>query len=234
MSKKEKPILFSTPMVQALLNTKPGVWPAEPVDPDKPFKWQTRREVKQKVDEFENGLYVDRLGAVLDKSNVRIAPYEVDDILWVRETWSKDVAGIIYKAGEGITIDINNEQSLYFASKAKWKPSIHMPRAAARIFLEVKSVRIAQLWEITEKDAKAEGVLPMSPFDLKQIPLSITEPGGKYGKGQILNSSYKASYYKLWESLNEKRGFPWDGNPWVFAYEFMRGDAESAREVQEA
>jgi hypothetical protein len=161
---KEKPILFSAPMVRALMNTKPGSWPAEPVDPSKPYKRMTRRVITKingigPITEFGNSDTPEYKWHFRDKHlrwhdvNDVVPRYKVGDILWVRETFTKVPNGdYIYRAdpifdgcGKG---DISWD----------WTPSIFMPREAARIFLEVKDVMVEQLQDITEEDAKAEGV----------------------------------------------------------------------------
>ena len=156
-SKIEKPIIFSAEMVRALLNTKPDVWPAEPVDDSKPFKSQTRRVIKPQPD---TNITRKEFRALLSHGGKCIknpyeAPYKPGDILWVRESFGifndeDEAVYLYYKADEG-----NPEKPKYFG---KWKPSIHMPRGAARLFLEVKSVRVERLQDITEADAAAEGI----------------------------------------------------------------------------
>jgi len=222
---KEKPILFSTPMVQALLNTKPGVWPAEPIAPEKPFKSQTRRVVKPQPDDYGiNGVTVEGFQTALDQADeywlnteegesVQVKPrYNVGDILWVRETWQphpnpdgycghcsmcKRFKGkYIYRAS------YLDKQGIEHAPCCYWKPSIFMPREAARLFLKVKSVRLERVQVISHMDARSEGVNPYH-----------------YGVG---GESYIKPFIKLWDTINAKRGYSWEGNPWVFVYEFMR------------
>lgn len=221
---KERPILFSTPMVLALLNTKPGTWPPEPIEPGKPFKWQTRRVVKPAKRNYEgfrqgNGLWIDGYGTE-EHSNGHIkdysvssvwqrkdyyikdfAPYKPGDILWVRETWASYCDECESNQGEGYEDatcafgDCNR-----YAYKAdndgcpggKWRPSIHMPREAARLFLTVKDVQIERLQDITEDDAKAEGVSAFIEFA------------------------------NLWDSAYSKRGYGWNANPWVWTITFER------------
>ena len=204
-----KPILFSEPMVQALLNTKPGVYPAEPIDARKPCKSQTRRVMK-----FE-------------------APYryQPDDILWVRETWkcvSKNdemmEAVIEFKADgtqKSVRFDNRDRYDKCVKGMGMWKSSRFMLIELPRLFLEVKAVRVELVQDITEADAKAEGVLPMNPLDLKKAPLSLFN-WGKNGHGTLPSNSCKASFYRLWDKLNAKRGYSWNSNPWVLVYEFMR------------
>ena len=223
----EKPIIFSTPMVKAIIEGR---------------KTQTRRVIKPQP-EMEGGIIQNGIlyrylpGNELDMNNPIKAKYQFGDILWVRETWqhaynTDDNDQIIESTGRYLYA-ANPEDHCAFShwvdrdtgvhkESMPWKPSIFMPRKAARIFLEVLSIRAEQLWSITESDAKKEGVSPISPLDLKQMPMSIIEPGGKYGKGTVLKSSYKAAFYELWDSLNAKRGYDWNSNPWVWVYEFKR------------
>jgi hypothetical protein len=97
-----------------------------------------------------------------------------------------------------------------------------MPQEAARLFLEVKNIRVEKLKDISEGDAKAEGVEKFLLFELGQIPQELFVSGGKYGKGMVPLMSYKAGFYKIWEELNAKQGCSWDSNPWVWVYEFGR------------
>lgn len=197
----ENPILFSTPMVKAILEGR---------------KTQTRRVVKWKpyhegekinfnfsgmslgqymtgVPESGYVLYSRGHGGTWNQKTKPIhCPYgEPGDILWVRETWAPArgvvAPGYLYKS-----IDNLND--------VKWKPSIHMPRKAARIFLKVKDVRVERLQDITGEDAQAEGVKP-SIFPYQPL---------------------KPMFEKLWNDINAKRGYGWDANPWVWVIEFER------------
>ena len=112
-----KPILFSTPMVRALLNTKPGVWPPEPIDSGKPFKSQTRRVIKPQPYFIQSSCRwkweipkskIIKCEAVLSASrewweylHPNQYPYKPGDILWVRETWLwlHPHVRYLYKAG---------------------------------------------------------------------------------------------------------------------------------------
>lgn len=83
----------------------------------------------------------------------------------------------------------------------KWRPSIHMPRHACRITLEVTNVRVQRIQDISEEDARAEGVYPQDA---------------------IINASCRWLFRRLWDSINAKRGYGWDANPWVWAVTFER------------
>jgi hypothetical protein len=203
----EKPILFSTPMVQAILEGR---------------KTMTRRVIKEEIiqnADLPGRIYIDRRGVAKIGESIDIAPYKIGDLLWVRESfqafphmkelspWSLEKNGFVtigefdycYKAD-----DDNSEN--------KWRPSIFMPREASRILLEVKGVRIEQIQDISNEDAKAEGVGEHTIFNdvdgYENIAVGITTP--------------KQEFRELWDHLNAKRGYSWESNPWVFVYEFMR------------
>ena len=197
-----KPILFSTEMVRAILDGR---------------KTMTRRVIKDK--DITNNFDIDVDGSVyayIDQETgdsyppTAIAKYQVGDILWVRETWSKDENGeYVYRANYGTTEDDSFPPSMF-----KWKPSIHMPREAARIFLRVTNVRVERLQEITPKDAWEEGcrIGNFFPWE-KHIP-------------ELQQQCRDILFKSLWDGLNAKRGYGWDINPWVWVYEFERASEE--------
>jgi len=80
-----------------------------------------------------------------------------------------------------------------------------MPREAARIFLEIRTISVGRLQDIGEKDAKAEGVEPMTTPDI---------PG--------VGRTYRQGFEWLWKEINAKRGYSWESNPWVWVIEFLR------------
>jgi hypothetical protein len=253
-----KPILFSTEMVKAILDGR---------------KSMTRRIIKPQpvseathfariIETVDFGVEA-RFGsnsspAVCDRK----LPYDIGDVLWVRETWA-DLRGM------GFGNDPVTDKPWNFAYAAdcpkgsesdraridygvKWRPSIHMPREAARIFLRVTDVRAERLQEITEEDAQLEGIsrlfdyLPKQEFE--DWARRVGEPTpqseqpftnylwhglfGQYGLGNKQSdawpyqySSYESaigSFSSLWESINTERGFGWDMNPWVWAISFER------------
>jgi len=205
---KMKPILFSTAMVQALLAGT---------------KTQTRRVIKpQPVSDFDSG-YVfwgkhqfDIHGMPYFEELPKLAKYQPGDFLWVRETWTENGLGYYrYKAdwddpSKGLFIG----PSIPDKFRNKWKPSIFMSRKASRLFLEVTEVRAERLQDISEEDAKAEGVLYYGDDcdDYKNY-----EYNDVYGDDWGVKTA-KASYETLWESINGHGS--WDLNPWVFVYTF--------------
>lgn len=148
-----------------------------------------------------------------------ICPYgKPGDRLWVRETWrwfdamiesdqESVYSGYQYRAD----VEPSHDDGL------TWKPSIHMPRAACRILLEVTDVRVERLQDISEDDARAEGVESFRP-----VP-GDGEPADHYknyqtGKFSIFNP--KASFQSLWQSINGPES--WEVNPWVWVVGFKR------------
>jgi hypothetical protein len=188
-----KPILFSTPMVQAILDGR---------------KTQTRRVMNPQPTHFDVKKIVDWNDVIYP-----MPKYKVGDILWVRENW-QSVNGI----------SANGEQIKY-AYKAdgggwgeyeitKWKPSIFMPKEAARIFLRVMGIRAERLQDISEEDAVAEGILEIEPEFL---------PNG--WKDYMVNTeipfiSPKMSFASLWKSINGEQS--WEDNPYVWVIPFER------------
>ncbi|WP_417200083.1 hypothetical protein [Bizionia sp.] len=197
------PILFSTNMVQAILEGR---------------KTQTRRVIKN----FPNSDEAINLKDVYEHSPeyfYEVSPYgKPGDILWVRETFRKvnhygfDYEFHQYKAG-GTSAHcevIDMDQLLH---DDKWKPSIHMPKAACRIFLKITDVRVERLQDISEQDAIAEG---------------IEKLGASFGYRNYLNKaglpvSWYSSYHSfqsLWENINGSDN--WKSNPWVWVISFER------------
>jgi len=131
-------------------------------------------------------------------------PYQVGDILYVRETWCQDditPEDIYYKAN----YSERESKELFKDLGLNWRPSIHMPRFAARIFLKVTDVRVERIQDITEDEAKAEGVRP----DAREL---FTEKQLGYTKG----------FRYIWDKLYGN----WDENVWVWVIEFKveKGD----------
>lgn len=192
---KIRPILFSTEMVHALLAGR---------------KTQTRRIVKPQPPAPECSY-----SALLKK-----CPYgQPGDLLWVRETWAWD--------GQTSFTDLQAIGNFWYKaddtgySPAKWKPSIFMPKEAARIFLRITDVRVERLQDISEEDAKAEGAQPSSH---RCGGFGYYEAGGDVHEcecqGFIENSPAIEGYKWLWESINGAGS--WGANPWVWVISFER------------
>lgn len=221
---KERPILFSGEMVRAIIEGR---------------KTQTRRVVKSPHTQeagawsfdperglWESGIAGDH-GAMGHGEWVR-CPYGVPgDRLWVRETARAEELpsgqdGVRYAADDAF-IPINSQQSAeswldmyhYAGRTGSLVPSIHMPRWASRITLEVTGVRIERLQDISEADARAEGV------ESQFVDGYGCWVNYELGDGTWCNSA-RGSFCTLWDSINAKRGYGWDVNPWVWVVEFWR------------
>mgnify|MGYP001147633084 FL=1 len=209
-----KPILFNTEMVRAILDgrkscTRRIVKPKQLAGmlPDKCKNGVPEEFLKEKKFMFKP--YCDMTDIELINTAYK-APYQPGDILYVRETWHK----YNKRVGEGKSCHIEEFYG-YKASIANsedanepWKPSIHMPKEAARIWLKVTDVRAERLQEITAESALLEGTD-------KYIHLN-----GKFDKNAILTS-----FMGIWNSTIKKSDldyYGWDANPYVFVIEFER------------
>lgn len=198
-----KPILFSGPMVRAILEGR---------------KTQTRRVVKPQPNrelapyppEESTAPYwnIGGFRTLPDASNPLQVPNPVGSEMWVRETWTQD--------GRGTPMP-NGQDGVYYRAdmpepapwKGFWKPSIFMPRWASRITLKVTDVRVQRLQDISKEDAIAEGIMEIRDED-----------GLSYSFGNGRTTSARRAYHVLWNSINGDRA--WDLNPWVWAYTFER------------
>jgi hypothetical protein len=191
---KHIPILFSTEMVQAILDNR---------------KKMTRRVSKHQY--WSHSELVDvNINKITSKTvkNVSCKYGNIGDILWVRESFYKPHQKVMfgdywYKA------DLT-PQGWDF----KWKPSIHMPKSACRIFLRVTDVRCERLQDISEQDAVDEGIL----YYGKSVGAK-TQFKNYYGTGGWLQNPI-ISFESLWASINGQES--WDDNPYVWVVSFER------------
>ena len=187
-----KPILFNTEMVRAILDGR---------------KDATRRIVKGFIPDdavwgytaFTPKGYISCRGTFADGYGEKFfkLPCEPGDILYVRETWKKAPIGYYY---------YEDWQRNDIADVTKWKPSIHMPKEAARIWLKVTDVRVERLQEITSEQIGREGVEV-------EYPYVLNGEEKRYAFSTLWNSTIKKS------NLNR---YGWDANPWVWVIEFER------------
>ncbi|EPL2028792.1 hypothetical protein L4Z02_000352 [Pseudomonas aeruginosa] len=219
---KERPILFSGPMVRAILEGRKTV---------------TRRVMKPQPDFLGSMVDPNTPFKTLDAGlHARITcPYgEPGDRLWVRETWTDvnmcGAPALAYRADEDIR-DLMEEPGFlddrgafnyddprvkpypfacWYAEldQARWRPSIHMPRWASRILLEITSVRVERLQDISEKQALAEGV------ELEGEGVCFAGAPG------TASDTPEESFKLLWELINGAGS--WKANPWVWVVEFKR------------
>ena len=215
---KERPILFSAPMVRALLAGT---------------KTQTRRIVKARDLEW-----MDVHQGLREPDNAERCPYgQPGDRLWVREAWQgplleefemdadadwhlpshihqyQNPAHCVYAADGGPApeyIDLDDNM------RNDWRPSIHMFRWASRITLEITSVRVERLQDISIEDAKAEGA--WGPDD------SVVEKVANHFGIHLFDTNPRLAYQMLWEQINGPDS--WDANPWVWVVEFKAIEAK--------
>lgn len=212
----ERPMLMSAPMVRAILAGT---------------KTQTRRIVKgAALDWLDRDGFTPEFTAAPEN---RLCPYgQPGDQLWVREAWRtaasldhlspsaiaarcidagyrKPWAPLLYDADGHRNSEWRGfETPPKVSEPGKGRPSIHMPRWASRITLEITSVRVERLQDISDTDAVAEGI-GLNP---SAVGVSMTFPQGE--------SACHAAFRVLWESINGTES--WAANPWVWAVEFRR------------
>jgi len=143
------------------------------------------------------------------------------DLLYVRETWQEFMPGhVAYRAScENDELDIAVVGGIQRIGIEKWRPSIHMPKWACRLWLRVTGVRVERLQEISEKDAEAKGI---SRCDGSCEGGCV---GWHVGHDGVHNPHARAAFLRLWNTLYAKRGCGWDTNPWVWVVTFERCEA---------
>lgn len=196
---KVKPILFNTEMVDTILSGR---------------KTETRRIIKEGHLCVLESTYRKTHPDIDDRTLIErlcLPPYDVGDVLWVRETWATvhDVAGWPHEGSVG--------EELHFVYRAddafletsdpqpRWRPSIHMPKEAARLFLEVTEVHAERLQDITAEGCLREGVEP-----------AAQTVGPDFVKGMFSD---------VWDSTmgaEKRKQFGWDANPWVWVIKFRQ------------
>ena len=183
-----KPILFNTEMVRAILDGRKTV---------------TRRVI-----------HIPNYGYFMTEPPRVVSRYQTGDILYVRETWLPLDGGHIidgrkYAYRADSTADSEQLRTRY---GYKWRPSIHMPKEAARIFLRVQDVHVERVQEITGAECVREGI----PKE------SLKEVGEAFTVGQFAD---------LWDSTvkpSDRALYGWDANPWVWVIDFERMSRDEA------
>lgn len=209
---KNRPILFSGPMVRAILEGR---------------KTQTRRVMRPQPehvwgwgvpnsDREHFCAHVRYPGQHQPDPWVRCPYGKPGDRLWVREAWTL-VPATAYRASVGVAQTINpndrDDAAIYRAGwdrsqpGVRWRPSIHMPRWASRITLEITGVRVERVQEISETDVTSEGI---SAYTLARGATADPPHDPRW------------KFVELWDALNGKRGHSWQSNPWVWVISFKR------------
>lgn len=205
------PILFNTDMVRAILDGRKTV---------------TRRLPSKRIENKWDD-YCDYVSAVATTGCTSFTekqfyeqypPYQPGDILYVRETWCKnyyhDYGKYFYRAdGEEIDMPLITGGTIKYgkADGLRWRPSIHMPKEAARIWLKVTDVRVERLQDITDEQAKAEG--------------ANWKNGKNVGFEEKMRRTAVERFAEIWDSAIKKSDlglYGWDANPWVWVIAFER------------
>lgn len=212
-----KPIVLLTPEVEAIIDGR---------------KTQTRLAVKPQLVIIDQCYGMNIIPLIPNAKNFIecCCPYQPGDILYVKETWAwlsswdcdnnmcncetvyKDEMGCFnYRTNYGTTKDDSFPPDIF-----KWKSSRFMPKVAARLFLEVKNVRVERLQDVGWNDVVKEGIEPAcDEYE--------TQNGRLLGVGLCINEDETIKKFReLWDSLNTKRGYPWTSNPWVWVIEFKQ------------
>lgn len=213
-----KPILFNTEMVKAILEgrktvTRRVIKPQPTYSQNSGFSWRGKAYGTDIPQTFKGAGY-----------NFRCeAPYQVGDILWVRETWRE----LIRPVGAPKEFDYKAERDARATGLFKWKPSIHMPKEAARIFLRVTDVRVERLQDITNVQILAEGTNPKQIDSyIRQMPESTDE---------WIRGAYFLAWGQLWDETIKKDQLIYYGhraNPYVWVIEFEPISKELAYELE--
>lgn len=202
-----KPIIFNTDMVKAILDGRKTV---------------TRRAAKPQPE---------------NDATVTSPPYQPGDILYIRETWNicnmdaeENEIVFIYRAGEreedtARTVRVPDEMFEKYEysmteSNPDWRPSVHMPKEAARIWLRVTDVRAERLQDITDEQAKSEG--------------ANWKNGKNVGWEEKLKRTAIDRFSEIWDSTIKKTDierYGWDANPWVWVIEFEKCEKPELLEV---
>ena len=208
-----KPMLFSTPMVKAILDGKKTITrrqkgltqidlKATEIIPNKGWPKQGNFTARFQFNNIEN----DGVDA-WEVTNILKSPFKIGDIIWVRETF------------RSIEQDFGKPRYEYKATEKinktdKWKPSLFMPKDACRLFLKVTEIRVEKLHDISEQDAMNEG------SDISDKYMTMVERCNNYSNpsGGKKGYSHKAGFEELWNKINKN----WDDNPWVWVISFKR------------
>ena len=211
-----KPILFNTEMVRAILDgrkscTRRLVKPQPDEKHTYPLGFVTDSTERKEVGCF--GFGIDEYGGSIQYAK---PPYHTGDILYVRETWKKAPNGYYY---------YEDWQRNDIADITKWKPSIHMPKKAARIWLKVTDVKVERLQEMKPVDVIKEGAYP----DCWDCLNTYGESGSQccYGTEEQCSQCDEVmmEWEKLWTSTIKKSDldrYGWDANPYVWVISFER------------
>jgi hypothetical protein len=254
---KERPILMAAPMVLRTLDGKKG----QTRRPIRWRPYSDDTAINLAFSGLEVGNYctgVPSSGWVLqsrggggcwnDRTKREFCPYgDVGDHLYVRETWraeereSDSVDGVAFAAdGAFRPIESTREAADRWVEAydngrhgAAWRPSIHMPRWASRLVLEITEVRVQRVQDISAEDAIAEGLTALTKDGGRTVKYGIPDRDGWPGNDDHgwhwheWEVDPRKAFAKLWDSVNPER-VGWAANPWVFAISFRKVGTEAS------
>lgn len=209
----ERPILFSGPMVRAIIDGRKTVT-RRVIKAPIPSSVKGIKEYRNRLGALVYGFVLGRsevLGEIMELAGIKCPVGQPGDLLWVREAWAADaqvnaVAPADLSQGEPVLYPADGavrQTGCSMITPGKTRPSIHMPRWACRILLEITAVRVERLHDISEEHSRAEGY----PAERQ------TETGGS-------DLDTWLWFRSLWKSINGADS--WDANPWVWVVEFRQ------------
>lgn len=223
----ERGMIFNGEMVRAILDGRKTqtrrVVKFKPREPGLNLNFSGLKLGHYRTGDASSGYVLASRGAMgcwNDKTFPAHCPYgQPGDRIWVRETWAEAGAGapelLLYRANYPAHVPSHYE-NVPPAEDIRWTPSIHMPRWASRILLEITDVRVERLNSISEEDTRAEGVPPAGDL-LPDYPDTYLTPAGDF-------ATAKVAFQRLWQSIYGDDS--WQANPWVWVIEFKRTEGD--------
>ncbi|MDR5801615.1 MULTISPECIES: hypothetical protein [unclassified Caballeronia] len=240
---KERPLAFSAPMVRAILDGRKTQTRRVVKLPhaNSLGQWEPTTIGGRNGGCTKDGQAIPEQGAIWHTrtADTLMCPYgQPGDRLWVRETWQGPLFDSEnWEAYLECPEDFKNPKYCHYAADGgsppefinmddelvcRWQSSTCMPRWASRITLEITSVRVERVQEISDEDAIAEGIVPWRSDGSKRYMLGPGEGAGIFGRPGSWKpeETPQLAYAKLWDSENQQRGLGWTINPWVWSIRF--------------